>query len=112
LENDHDNHHSTSSKDDKGKDDNDGKENKPEHDDGLSWYEQLCLSKISWNQEQLKMLGLNNKVYSTAAKLSKERKQPSTVVKTSPAPRNIPPCPCVRIWHNEHNSVIAPPRQH
>ncbi len=78
----------TSLEEDEGKDDNDDKEN--DHHDGLSWYEQLRLSKISWNQEQLKMLGLNNKVFSSAA-------QPSAVVKAAPVPLSLAPRCCVRI---------------
>ncbi len=43
--------------------------------EGLSWYEGLRLSNIAWNEERLKMLGLNMKEYSSTAEFTKKKKQ-------------------------------------
>jgi hypothetical protein len=91
-----------------GDDDIDHVEN-DHYGEGLSWYESLRLSNISWNEERLKMLGLNTKEYSSAAEFTKKKKQPSIVLKTVPVPGSLSTCRSVRIQINEtEKNTIAP----
>ncbi len=49
-----------------------------DHDgEDLSWYERLRESKIAWNKEKLRMLGLSTKEFSSNAELTNKKICPS-----------------------------------